>query len=153
RMSRRRQPPPSGFWASSRSRPRGARLPQIPARDRRSCASECAPLQPRGVSMGASWRLLDCPKSHRNAVQMLRLLNILAIAFLVGSAIYAYSVKYDTIIQAERIVKLKHEVQREQDLIGMLRAEWAYLTRPERIAALADKFLDLQPSALNQTVR
>jgi cell division protein FtsL len=84
---------------------------------------------------------------------MLRLLNILAIAFLVGSAIYAYSVKYDTIFQGERIVKLKHEVQREQDLIGMLRAEWAYLTRPERIAALADKFLDLQPSALNQAVR
>ena len=84
---------------------------------------------------------------------MLRLLNILAIAFLVASALYAYSVKYDTIFQAERMVKLKHEIEREQDLIGVLRAEWANLTRPERIAALADKFLDLQPSALNQIVR
>ncbi len=84
---------------------------------------------------------------------MLRLLNILAVAFLVGSALYAYSVKYDTIFQAERMVKLKHEILREQDMIGVLRAEWANLTRPERIAALADKFLDLQPSTLSQIVR
>ncbi len=34
----------------------------------------------------------------------------------------------------------------------MLRAEWAHLTRPERIQALADKFLDLQPIALRQIV-
>jgi len=84
---------------------------------------------------------------------MLRLLNILAIAFLIGSAIYAYSVKYDTIFHAERMMKLKQEIQREEDVIGMLRADWAFLTRPERIAALADKFLELQPSALSQLVR
>ncbi len=29
---------------------------------------------------------------------------------LVGSAIYAYSIKYETILHAERIVKLKHEI-------------------------------------------
>ncbi len=84
---------------------------------------------------------------------MVRFLNILAIATLIGSAIYAYSIKYDTILHAEKIVKLKHEIQREQDQIDMLRAEWAHLTRPERIEALAGKFLDLQPSALSQTVR
>jgi cell division protein FtsL len=84
---------------------------------------------------------------------MVRFLNILAIASLIGSAIYAYSIKYDTILHAEKIVKLKHDIQREQDQIDMLRAEWAHLTRPERIEALAAKFLDLQPSALSQIVR
>jgi cell division protein FtsL len=84
---------------------------------------------------------------------MVRFLNILAIASLIGSAIYAYTIKYDTILHAEKIVKLKHVIEREKDQIDMLRAEWAHLTRPERIEELASKFLDLQPSALNQIVR
>jgi cell division protein FtsL len=84
---------------------------------------------------------------------MVRFLNILAIASLIGSAIYAYTIKYDTILHAEKIVKLKHQIEREKDQIDMLRAEWAHLTRPERIEELARKFLDLQPSALNQIVR
>lgn len=84
---------------------------------------------------------------------MVRILNILAIASLIGSAIYAYTIKYETTFHAERIAKLKHEIRREQDLINMLRAEWAHLIRPERIQALADKFLDLQPLALSQIVK
>lgn len=83
---------------------------------------------------------------------MVRLLNFLAIAALIGSAIYAYTIKYETIFHAEKIVKLKHEIKAEHDQIGMLRAEWAHLTRPERVQALADKFLDLQSIALNQIV-
>jgi cell division protein FtsL len=83
---------------------------------------------------------------------VVRLLNFLAIAALIGSAIYAYTIKYETIFHAEKIVKLKHEIKAEQDQIGMLRAEWAHLTRPERVQALADKFLDLQPIALTQIV-
>jgi cell division protein FtsL len=84
---------------------------------------------------------------------MVRILNILAITALMGSAIYAYTIKYETIFHAETIVKLQHEMKVEQDQIGTLRAEWAHLTRPERIQALADKFLDLQPVALNQIVQ
>ncbi|WOJ88558.1 hypothetical protein RZS28_12085 [Methylocapsa polymorpha] len=83
---------------------------------------------------------------------MVRILNLLAVVALIGSAIYAYTIKYETIFHAERIVKLKHEIKAEQDQIGTLRAEWAHLTRPERIQALADKFLDLQPVALTQIV-
>ncbi|HUB63590.1 MAG TPA: hypothetical protein VL996_03960 [Methylocella sp.] len=84
---------------------------------------------------------------------MVRILNILAIAALIGSAIYAYTIKYETIFHAETIVKLQHEIKWEQDKIGMLRAEWAHLIRPERIQALADKFLDLRTIALNQIVK
>lgn len=83
---------------------------------------------------------------------MVRLLNFFAIAALIGSAIYAYTIKYETIFHAETILKLKHEIKAEHDKIGTLRAEWAHLTRPERVQALADKFLDLQPVALNQIV-
>ncbi len=83
---------------------------------------------------------------------MVRFLNFIAVLALVGSAIYAYSIKYETIFHAERIVKLKHEIKAEQDEIATLRAEWAHLTRPERVQALADKFLELRPVALRQIV-
>ncbi len=83
---------------------------------------------------------------------MVRFLNLLAILALVGSAIYAYSIKYETIFHAEKIASLKHQIKDEQDSIGMLKAEWAHVTRPERVQPLADKLLDLQPLALNQIV-
>jgi cell division protein FtsL len=84
---------------------------------------------------------------------MIRVLNILAVLALVGAAIYAYSIKYATVFSAEEIVKLKHEIEKKQDRIGMLRAEWAYLVRPERIQALADKLLDLAPVGLGRIVK
>jgi cell division protein FtsL len=83
---------------------------------------------------------------------MVRFLNVLAVAALIGSVIYVYTIKYETIFHAEKIVKLKHEIKAEQDQVGILRAEWAHLTRPERIQALADKLLDLRPIAMNQIV-
>ena len=43
-------------------------------------------------------------------------------------------------------------IQAERDEIGVLRAEWAHLARPERIQELATKYLDLQPLSLNQIV-
>jgi cell division protein FtsL len=83
---------------------------------------------------------------------MLRFLNLVAIVALVGSALYAYSIKYQTILRAEQITKMKHEVKAERDAIAVLRAEWTFLTRPERIQQLADKHLDLQQLAVSQIV-
>ncbi len=84
---------------------------------------------------------------------MIRILNIVAIVALIGSAIYAYSIKYRTIFHAETIAKLKSDIKKEQDQVGTLRAEWAHLTRPERVQSLSDSLLDLQPLALNQIVK
>jgi cell division protein FtsL len=83
---------------------------------------------------------------------MIRLLNVLAIACLVGTAIFAYSVKYETMFRAEKIVQLREKLQEETDAIGTLRAEWEHVSRPERIQALADQFLTLQSPALTQIV-
>ena len=84
---------------------------------------------------------------------MWRLLHVIAIAALIGSAAYVYSVKYQTIYAAEQIVKIRHQIAKEQDAINLLRAEYAHLTRPDRLQALADKELDMQPLALNQIVK
>jgi cell division protein FtsL len=83
---------------------------------------------------------------------MVRLLNVLAIAALVGSAIYAYSIKYETIFRGEQIVELRQQIRSEEDSIAVLKAEWEHVSRPERIQALADQFLTLQQPSLKQIV-
>jgi len=81
---------------------------------------------------------------------MLRLFNLLSVLVLLGSAGYAYTVKYETSFRTEQIAKAKLEIKAEQDGISVLRAEWAFLTRPERIQKLSERYLDLEPLALAQ---
>ncbi len=84
---------------------------------------------------------------------MWRLLHFIAIGALIASAGYVYSVKYQTIYASEQLLKTRHLVNKERDAINMLRAEYARLTRPDRLQALADKQLDMQPLALTQIVK
>jgi cell division protein FtsL len=84
---------------------------------------------------------------------VIKLLHIVAIGALVSSALYAYTIKYETTLQAEQLQKLKAKAQRERDAIAVLKAEWQFLNRPERLQALADKHLDLQPLKTTQIVR
>ncbi|MFE1601462.1 cell division protein FtsL [Methylobacterium sp. ID0610] len=76
---------------------------------------------------------------------MIRLLHLLAIAGLIASAVYAYSIKYDTLYQAEQVAKLKSRLRREREATAVLRAEWQLLTRPDRLQAAVDKYLQLEP--------
>lgn len=84
---------------------------------------------------------------------MWRLLNLVAVLGLIGSSVYAYSVKYETILFAEQIIKVKHQITAEQDGIDRLRAEWTLLTRPGRLQALATTNLGLTELSLDQIVR
>jgi hypothetical protein len=84
---------------------------------------------------------------------MIKLLHFAAISALVGSAGYAYSIKYETLYHAEQVVKLKGKVQRERDAIAVLRAEWAHLNRPDRLQAAVESHLDLKPMSVQQLAR
>ena len=84
---------------------------------------------------------------------MWRLVNILAMAALVGSAAYAYTIKYETILFAEQILKTKHQIADQQDAIARLHAEWALLTRPERLQILAEQHMGLRKLEMSQIVQ
>lgn len=83
---------------------------------------------------------------------MFRILNIVAVLVLVGSAVYAYEIKYATLYQAEQLAKAKRDLARETDHLAMLKAEWARVDNPDRIEALADKYLPGQTLQLTQIV-
>jgi hypothetical protein len=81
---------------------------------------------------------------------MMRLLHLVAISGLIGSAAYVYSIKYDTLYYAEEVVKLRRKIERERDAIAVAKAEWALLTRPDRLQRLVEQNLDLVPMTIAQ---
>lgn len=84
---------------------------------------------------------------------MIRFLHILAIVALISSAVYAYSIKYDTLYYSEQVLKLKNQVKRERGSIAVLRAEWQLLSNPERLQTAATQHLDLQIMDVRQLGR
>lgn len=84
---------------------------------------------------------------------IIRIFHIAAIGALIASAVYAYSIKYDTIFLAEQVAKLKHQVKREKDMNAVLAAEWQRVTRPDRLQILAERHLDLRLMSTEQLVR
>src|SRR5271155_1392129 len=81
---------------------------------------------------------------------VLRLLNFVVIGALVLAAAYVYRIKFNSTVQSERLSKLRSEVRRERDTIAALRAEWGQLDNPERVEALANRYLQLKPIAPTQ---
>ena len=84
---------------------------------------------------------------------MLRLLNTLAIFGLIGTAAWAYSIKYETIYYAEQVKKLEKRLDRERDAITVLRAEWQHINKPMRLQILADRHLQLQALQATQIAK
>lgn len=76
---------------------------------------------------------------------MLRLLNLLVLAALIGAAGWVYKIKFDATQDAEKVAKLRNEIRRERDSIASLRAEWSQLNRPDRVQELAQRHLKLKP--------
>ena len=60
----------------------------------------------------------------------MRLLNLCVLILLVAAAAYVYEIKFESTLRAERVAKMRGDVQRERDAIAALRAEWATLKIP-----------------------
>lgn len=63
------------------------------------------------------------------------------IAVIVGTSFTLYRVKYEVQSLKAQIVETSQEMAKEREALHVASAEWAYLNRPERLKALADKYL------------
>lgn len=63
-------------------------------------------------------------------------LYFVAAALVAASAFWAYRVNYDAKAAQDQAAALRAELAREREAIAVLRAEWAWLSAPERVRAL-----------------
>ncbi len=57
---------------------------------------------------------------------------------VMGLAFWAYHVNYATQDRQTELRKMKNEIASLQEGLGVLRAEWAYLNRPDRLRELVN---------------
>jgi hypothetical protein len=84
---------------------------------------------------------------------MPRIFHAFAILLLIGSAVYVYKVKYDTMALTSEVARLNRLIATEQDRIAFLKAEWQGLNRPDRLQKIADSNPDLVPLGTQQIIR
>lgn len=69
---------------------------------------------------------------------MRSLLYVCSALAVMGLAYWAYSENYKTKAALDQVAELQRDIGRMQEQLSVLRAEWAYLNRPERLRDLAE---------------
>lgn len=67
---------------------------------------------------------------------------ILTVCFVVTLAFWAYHENYQTRSRITEMGKLRSEISSLRQRLGLLRSEWAYLNRPDRLRELVDLNFD-----------
>ena len=85
---------------------------------------------------------------------MIRPFTAICVLLAGSSGLYLYTEKHRTTVLDQQISRIVQDTQRTRERTAMLRAEWALLNQPDRLAALAARFLpDLHPLAPSQFVQ
>ena len=63
---------------------------------------------------------------------------ILCALAVIGSGSWAYRENYATQAELDQIGVLNRQIEATRERLDMLRIEWAYLNRPDRLLSLAD---------------
>ena len=83
---------------------------------------------------------------------MIKLLNSFLVIAVLTSAAALYNLEHTTRGLEREIAKVKRDTQNDVEAIKLLKAEWASLTRPERIQQLAEQNLKLETVHAQQFV-
>lgn len=75
----------------------------------------------------------------------MRIFTLVYMACFAALAMGLYLVKYTVQNIHRDVASMSHELAREKESLHLLKAEWAYLNRPDRLRQLAERHLDLVP--------
>jgi cell division protein FtsL len=71
-----------------------------------------------------------------------------SLALVVGFVLF--KVKYEVVEVEQQLVESCRQIKREKANIHILKAEWSHLNEPQRLQALAEKYLDIKPMKTEQ---
>ena len=74
---------------------------------------------------------------------MIKVFSLIALLVAIGAAFNANTVKLGTAELADKITHLEAQIAEEEDRITLLKAEWNFLTQPQRVQDLANQHLTL----------
>lgn len=83
---------------------------------------------------------------------MVKVINAFLVLAVLVAAFFMYSLEHSTRGLERQVAKLKTGISDERETIKLLDAEWASLTRPDRLQKLAEEQLHLQPLKATQIV-
>jgi len=83
---------------------------------------------------------------------MNRITTSFVLMFIVAAGVGLYQLKYKTLRLQKEVSALNASIVRDREAIRVLEAEWTYLTRPERVASLSERYLALRPAEAEQVI-
>ena len=84
---------------------------------------------------------------------MLRLVNAVLVAGLLAAAYCVYALEHQRRNGEREIGRIKADIAEETEATKLLNAEWSFLTRPDRIEQLSQKYLSLGVIAPQQVIK
>lgn len=84
---------------------------------------------------------------------MIRPMTCLTLIAAAGAGLYLYQEKHRAQMMDREINRVVHATEQTRDRVGMMRAEWALLNEPDRLAGLSQQHLTLQTMIPGQFVQ
>ncbi len=79
---------------------------------------------------------------------VLRSIDILMVAALLGSVVWTFKVKHDSQEAIDRVAILEKQIEAEKNRVDLLKSDWSLLTSPTRLEKLVKHYgvqLELKP--------
>ena len=81
---------------------------------------------------------------------VMRVVNFTLFGVMIGLLMLIYQQKHETRQLEARAAALSRDISDQTRALAVLRAEWTYLTRPERLEKIAQERMGLEPVSADQ---